>query len=331
MMRKPACATLAVMMSLLFTPFSQAGQAWESYKARFFKPDGRIVDTGNGDVSHTEGQGFAMLMAVANDDKATFDKLWHWTNSTLKNKENGLFYWRYNPAQADPTADKNNASDGDVLIAWALLKANVRWHDKGYSTASDAITKALLAHNVIRYAGYRVMLPGSQEFKLDNNVVLNPSYFVFPAWQAFADRSHLQIWRQLAQDGQRLLKKMGSGKANLPTDWVSLDTKGTLAPANAWPPRMSYDAIRIPLYISWSNAKSPLLTPWRAWFGQFPREQTPAWVNVTTNEYAPYMMAGGLLAVRDLTMGQTVGEPDITANDDYYSASLKMLVWISEQ
>jgi len=86
-----------------------------------------------------------------------------------------------------------------------------------------------------------------------------------------------------------------------------------------------------PLYISWSNAKSPLLTPWRAWFGQFPREQTPAWVNVTTNEYAPYMMAGGLLAVRDLTMGQTVGEPDITANDDYYSASLKMLVWISEQ
>ncbi len=90
MMRKPACATLAVMMSLLFTPFSQAGQAWESYKARFL-PDGRIVDTGNGDVSHTEGQGFAMLMAVANDDKATFDKLWHWTNSTLKNKENGLF------------------------------------------------------------------------------------------------------------------------------------------------------------------------------------------------------------------------------------------------
>jgi endo-1,4-beta-D-glucanase Y len=38
-----------------------------------------------------------MLMAVANDDKATFDKLWQWTNSTLKNKENGLFYWRYNP------------------------------------------------------------------------------------------------------------------------------------------------------------------------------------------------------------------------------------------
>ncbi|MHA1052207.1 glycosyl hydrolase family 8 [Enterobacter ludwigii] len=330
-MRKPACAALAVMMSLLFSPLSQAGQAWESYKARFFTPEGRIVDTGNGNVSHTEGQGFAMLMAVANDDKTTFDKLWKWTDSTLKNKENGLFYWRYNPAESNPIADKNNAADGDVLIAWALLKADTRWHDKQYSAASDAITKALISHTVTRYAGYRVMLPGVQGFTLDGEIVLNPSYFVFPAWQAFASRSHSPVWGKLIQDGHRLLAKMGSGKARLPTDWVSLGSTGTLSPAKAWPPRMSYDAIRIPLYLAWSDKKSPLLTPWRAWFGQFPREQTPAWVNVTTNEYAPYMMEGGLLAVRDLTMGQPSGKPEITAKDDYYSASLKMLVWLAEQ
>lgn len=330
-MQKPACAALVVMMSLLFSPLSQAAQAWESYKARFFQPDGRIVDTGNGNVSHTEGQGFAMLMAVANDDKATFDKLWQWTDSHLKNKENGLYYWRYNPAESNPVADKNNAADGDILIAWALLKASARWQDKGYGTASDAITKALLSHSVTRYAGYRVMLPGVQGFKLEDSVVLNPSYFVFPAWQAFAARSHLHVWNQLIQDGEKLLEKMGTGKANLPADWMSLDAKGALTPAKAWPPRMSYDAIRVPLYIRWSNAKSPLLTPWHSWFGQFPREQTPAWVNVTTNEYAPYMMSGGLLAVRDLTMGQSSGEPVINEQDDYYSASLKMLVWISEK
>src|SRR5690606_30163962 len=100
-------------------------------------------------------------------------------------------------------------------------------------------------------------------------------------------------------------------------------------PAKAWPPRMSYDAIRIPLYVHWFNPQSPQLTPWRSWFGQFSREQTPAWVNVTTNDYAPYMMEGGLLAVRDLTMGQAMSEPEITAKDDYYSASLKMLVWVA--
>lgn len=330
-MLKPACAALAVMMTVMFSPFSQAGQAWESYKARFLMPDGRIVDTGNGNVSHTEGQGFAMLMAVASNDKTAFDKLWHWTDSTLKNKSNGLFYWRYNPVLPDPIPDKNNASDGDALIAWALLKADARWHDTRYSQASDAITKSLVARTVIRYAGYRVMLPGAQGFNLNSEVILNPSYFIFPAWQAFADRSHLQVWRELIQDGHKVLSKMGTGTANLPTDWMSLAAGGKLTPANAWPPRMSYDAIRIPLYIHWSSPQSPSLTPWRSWFGQFSREKTPAWVNVTTNEYAPYMMEGGLLAVRDLTMGQSSGEPDITAKDDYYSASLKMLVWLAEQ
>lgn len=330
-MRKPACAALAVMMSLCFSPFSQAGQAWESYKARFLMPDGRIVDTGNGNVSHTEGQGFAMLMAVTSDDKAAFDKLWQWTNSTLANKENGLFYWRYNPVEPDPITDKNDATDGDTMIAWALLKADARWHDKRYSDASDAITKALVTHTVIRYAGQRVMLPGANGFNLNSEVILNPSYFIFPAWQAFADRSHLQVWRELINDGQTLLGKMGSGTANLPTDWVSLSAGGKFTPAKAWPPRMSYDAIRIPLYVHWFNPQSPQLTPWRSWFGQFSREKTPAWVNVTTNEYAPYMMEGGLLAVRDLTMGQSMSEPEITAKDDYYSASLKMLVWVAGQ
>jgi endoglucanase len=60
--------------------------------------DGRIVDTGNKNVSHTEGQGFAMLMAVASNDKAAFDRIWGWTDKTLRNKDNGLFYWRFNPS-----------------------------------------------------------------------------------------------------------------------------------------------------------------------------------------------------------------------------------------
>lgn len=55
--------------------------------------------------------------AVANNDRPAFDKLWQWTDNTLRNKSNGLFYWRYNPVAPDPIADKNNASDGDTLIA----------------------------------------------------------------------------------------------------------------------------------------------------------------------------------------------------------------------
>lgn len=330
-MVKRVSTAIVMTVSLLFTVCAQAGPAWDSYKARFLMPDGRIVDTGNNNVSHTEGQGYAMLMAVASNDRASFDKIWGWTDKTLKNKQTGLFYWRYNPVEPDPIADKNNASDGDALIAWALLKADARWHDARYSAASDAITKALVAHAVINFAGYRVMLPGAQGFNRNSYVNLNPAYFIFPAWQAFADRSHLVVWRELMRDANTLTGKMGWGESKLPTDWVALQADGKMQPASEWPPRMSYDAIRIPLYVAWQNPQSPLLTPWRNWFGQFSRDKNPAWVNVTTNETAPYNMSGGLLAVRDLTLGVKHGEPQIEAQEDYYSASLKMLVWLAEQ
>jgi len=106
-----------MLITLFFSTLVQASEAWETYKSRFLMPDGRIIDTANNNISHSEGQGFSMLIAVSNNDQQTFDKLWQWTQKTLKNKDNGLFYWRYNPAEANPVSDKNNASDGDTLIA----------------------------------------------------------------------------------------------------------------------------------------------------------------------------------------------------------------------
>lgn len=48
---------------------------WQSYKARFVTAQGRVVDTGNGNISHSEGQGYGMLLAVAANDRETFNDL----------------------------------------------------------------------------------------------------------------------------------------------------------------------------------------------------------------------------------------------------------------
>ena len=78
---------IVAVFALIFSQHALADNAWDSYKSRFLMPDGRIVDTGNKSVSHTEGQGFAMMMAVINDDHDSFDKMWNWTRKTLKNPE----------------------------------------------------------------------------------------------------------------------------------------------------------------------------------------------------------------------------------------------------
>lgn len=101
------------------------GAGWPDYRDRFITSDGRVIDTGNGGITHTESQGYGMLLAVAHDDRSTFDRLWSWTATTLRRPEDGLFSWRYE--QDVGITDTNNASDGDLLIAWALVRAGRRW------------------------------------------------------------------------------------------------------------------------------------------------------------------------------------------------------------
>ena len=91
---------------VIFFSAQAAADGWSSYKSRFMSSDGRISDTANNNVSHTEGQGYGMLLAVAYNDRATFDLLWQWTRTHLRNPQNDLFYWRYTPGAADPIADK---------------------------------------------------------------------------------------------------------------------------------------------------------------------------------------------------------------------------------
>ncbi|MFT2603348.1 glycosyl hydrolase family 8, partial [Escherichia coli] len=54
----PLRALVAVIVTtvVMLVPRAWADTAWERYKARFMMPDGRIIDTANGNVSHTEGQ-----------------------------------------------------------------------------------------------------------------------------------------------------------------------------------------------------------------------------------------------------------------------------------
>ncbi|WP_182611409.1 glycosyl hydrolase family 8 [[Pantoea] beijingensis] len=323
---------ILLLMMLVCSTQAVAGSGWESYKSRFLAPDGRIIDTGNQGVSHTEGQGYAMLLAVQNDDRDSFERLWQWTQSHLSNPQNGLFYWRYNPAETHPVTDKNNASDGDVLIAWALLRAGEHWHEPRYLQQSDKIQQAVISQNVTTYAGKTLMLPGAQGFNKTTYIVLNPSYFIFPAWRDFARRSHLQVWNKLIDDGMDVLGDIHFGATDLPLDWVVLNADGTLAPATAWPPRFSYDAIRIPLYVWWYDAHSLRMVPFQRFWANYSRKNTPAWIDVISNMPASYSMAGGILAVRDLAMGDIAQLSDrLEGNEDYYSASLKLLVWAAKQ
>nr|WP_219854868.1 glycosyl hydrolase family 8 [Pseudomonas zeshuii] len=306
-------------------------QGWDIYQQRFVTAQGRVTDTGNQGISHSEGQGYAMLIAEANGDRRAFDRLWSWTKQTLQ-REDRLFSWRYDPKANPAVTDRNNASDGDLLIAWALQQAGERWQNPAYAKASKQIRDAIAAHLIQREQGYTLLLPGLEGFKHPDGTVINLSYWIFPALQAFARIEPEGPWTALFQSGTQLLQAAQFGEAKLPSDWIALGADGTLKPAEGWPSRFGFDAVRVPLYGAWAGLGKR--GEWRAvstfWHSKDPASP-PAWVDLASGEVAPYAASWGVLGIRALLDGQPQFlQADVLKQEDYYSSSLLMLSQIAQ-
>ncbi|WP_251978187.1 glycosyl hydrolase family 8 [Salinicola avicenniae] len=325
---------LLLLQLLLATPtmasgsFNQDDTGWRDYRARFMTPAGRIVDTGNGDVSHTEGQGWGMFLAVQFNDREAFDRLWGWTEAHLARSDVALFAWRYDP-QADPAVpDWNNASDGDLFMAWALQLAADRWREERYSVRAHDIRQAINDHLVTDIAGYTVLLPGESGFRHTGSANLNLSYWIVPALRDFAAREPAGPWQALIDSGRQLLERARFGQFDLPADWLRLSVDGSLAPAEGWEPRFGFENIRVPLYFTWGGLREveTLDDIAQFWAGDAP----PAWIDLQTDAVAPYSLSEGGRAINALLVGRPWAIGDRAgAQEDYYSATLLMLTRVA--
>lgn len=317
-------AALAAWFLLMRAP-GPDDAAWRAYKQRFLTAEGRIADTGNGGVSHTEGQGYAMVMATAYRDKAAFDALWGWTRKTLR-RPDGLFSWRYIPNADQPIPDPNDASDGDLMICWGLLRAAELWNRPEDRDAALDIAAALRRKVVVTEGEDAYLLPGAEGFLADGKRVVNLSYWVFPALKDIAVATGDPVWKQVIATGLKLIDHARFGEHQLPPDW--LETSGTLRPAEGFPPRFGYDAVRIPLYLLWGRVGgSEQLGEINA-FWNAAGDKVPAWIDLTSGAPSSELQSPGMSAVSRLTLGLPL--PPAGTKDDYYSASLWMLASLAK-
>lgn len=99
---------------------SEIDASWLVYKTRHIDRSGRVKDNGNGGISHSEGQGYAMVLAATIGDRKAFDKIWAWTKTELMAGGQAFAAWKWDPKAVPHITDPNNATDGDLLIAWGL-------------------------------------------------------------------------------------------------------------------------------------------------------------------------------------------------------------------
>lgn len=306
---------------------TQAGEttsfliAWTDFKSRYVQKDGRVVDTGNGGISHSEGQGYALVLAELAGDRETFDRVWRWTDGNLAQPGKALFVWRYDPRASNPLADPNNASDGDILIAWALGRAAGRWGNAAYGIRAEAVRAAIASELILKRDRF-LLLPAAQGFVHDDRVVLNLSYYIWPALSEFAEKEPQGPWAKVMDDGVWLLGQSRFGVHRLPSDWISYADGKVTGPASGWEPRFGFDAVRIPLYLGLSGLEEqvrPVLDFWRGYFvkGAIP----PAWVDVRSGAVAGFALSYGATEYASALTGTETG-PEAPVQHDYYSSVL---------
>jgi endoglucanase len=306
-------------------------QLWQAWKRRFLTDQGRVVDTANGGMSHSEGQGYGMLLAVAAGDRVAFERAWGWTRANLMARPDELVAWRWEPDKRSGLGDTNNATDGDILIAWALTEAAEYWADQSYRVAGRRIAVELSRKTFLLKTAYgTVVLPAVEGFTGEERAdgpIVNLSYWVFPALERLKLVAPEVDWKGVTQSGLDLMKLARFGERKLPPDWMSLkDKKPGLA--QGFPATFGYNALRAPFYMAFAGIGerehyAPFVALWR---------EKGATTTVDLGGGAGEALTEpGYRAVAALTMCAALGKPfpaELRAaeiSEHYFPATLRLL------
>lgn len=130
---------------------------WNNYKNNFidqWSQNGdnfaKVVFTrsGQNDTGVSEGMGYGMLLAVQNNDQATFDKMLAFVLNSGLVDQNGLLNWKYDQ---NGVLAQGSATDADQDIAYSLLQAQKQWGSSSsfdYLGAAQKMIQAIAQNDV---------------------------------------------------------------------------------------------------------------------------------------------------------------------------------------
>jgi endoglucanase len=309
--------------------------AWNAYMQHFVDDSGRVVDTANGGISHSEGQGYGLLLAYLAGDRSSFERIWSFTRTELLIRDDGLAAWRWDPNSTPRVTDVNAASDGDLLIAYALARAGRTWGNQSYIDSAQKMARAVGKKLVVRSGSRLVLLPGATGFAAGDRPdgpVLNLSYWIFETFPVMKQLAPETDWDGVAAGGIELLRIAQLGPARLPPDWISAPSNAPVTVAEGFPPVFGYNSLRISLYLLRAGIVDAELqeTFRRNWLIE--NGGTPAIVEIPTGRVLTrltepgYRMLGAVLAC---ALDATPIPDDLRRFEPtlYYPSTLYLLGW----
>ena len=203
---------------------------------RYVDDTGRVVRHDQGGDTVSEGQAYALLLAVAMQDRKKFDAVWRWTRDNIQRGDN-LFSWHWNSGVTDPQP----ASDADLDIARALVLAGRTFDNPALSREGVEVGEQILEQSTAVVAGHRILLPGAWA-KKNQPVEFNASYVSPAATQQLYQASADPRWPELERGSRWLVQKLS--RDSMPPDWANVARDGSAEPGRS---SSGWDAARVPI------------------------------------------------------------------------------------
>jgi endoglucanase len=245
-----AVITAAVVLLRLMAPSEPSAEDLARATAtrfldRYMEADGRVVRLDKGGDTVSEGQAYAMLLAVAIGDQRRFDRAWSWTRAHLQ-RPDGLLSWHWRRGRV---IDVNSATDADVDSAYALVLAAQRFRQPSYLEEGRRIARSILAEETVELPGSTPLLVAGP-WARTAPYVINPSHFAPSAFVILGNATGDQRWMTLVRSGHRLVKRLVGRSSALVPDWAQVDVAGTPQPIASpggveGQPRYGLDASRL--------------------------------------------------------------------------------------
>lgn len=216
----------------------------------------------------SEGQGYGMFIAVEAakkgvNTKKEFDRLYRYymDHRTAKTQ---LMSWQQKVKTDGTVKDaENSATDGDLYIAYALIKAAALWSDKAaeYKKQARLLLKDILAYNY--NAETKSLTVGNWAVKgTDYYDLVRTSDILPEQFDTFYDFSHDSTWKSIKSSMLASLEKMSNQhNTGLVPDFMWVRESGEIKAAKANLVASAYDgdyyynACRMPYNLARSHNK----------------------------------------------------------------------------
>ena len=332
---------LKMLNKLLFVLFIMSislHASWQEYKTLFIAKDGRVIDRVNADITHTESIGYAMYLALQANDLKSFKKIHLWYKNNLAKNKFGLLSWEWGKRKDGSWGilDMNNASDGDLWIAYDNILMYERTKNNVYKEDAISLMKSIKKYLIVKQNGSLYLLPGKEGFEHKDSIIINLSYYLFFIFDKFRTYDKDAIWQQLQNDGISLLYKARFTPLQLNPDWISINKRNAkISLARNF--SFGYDAIRIPYNILKSKIenKNKLLQPYKNYVDTMKRSGAIFGVtNLKKGTISIYNYSFAYLSIYNMIDKYCNAQTSFTKQldklkgkhkDDYYSYSIYLL------